>query len=161
MKEHKGPGPVRGIQIALALCLLSSSSAFAVLGQRSDSVVKMATSMKAKIKAASTSSSAYTAQDVELNGTKIREYLNSDGVVFAVAWQGVIEPDLSSLLGDYYTEYSQALRTTEKSAATKRNLNIETTRMKVRKFGHMRSWHGLAYVSSLVPEGVSVEDLSL
>lgn len=143
----------------IALC--SSSSAFAVLGQRSDSVTQMATRMKAKIKAASTTSSSWTAQDLVTEGTTVREYLNSDGVVFAVAWQGVLEPDLSSLLGDYYTEYSQALRSTARSPMTKRNLNVETNRVKVKRFGHMRSWHGLAYLPNLVPAGVSVEDLSL
>lgn len=158
MKEHKSPV---GKVLALTLCLLGSQSALAVLGQRADSVTQMATKMKAQIKAATATSSAYTAQDVVANGTTVREYYNSDGVVFAVAWHGVLEPDFASLFGDYYTEYSQSLREVKRSAATKKNLSMETTRMKVRKSGHMRSWRGLAYVTSLVPAGVNVEDLSL
>ena len=48
------------------------------------------------------------------SGMRVREFLNRDGVVFAVSWSGPVVPDLRALLGasfDSYVEQLSALRT--------------------------------------------------
>ena len=41
-------------------------------------------------------------------GTKVREYLDSEGKVFAVSWQGPFRPNLRQLLGSYYETFLKA-----------------------------------------------------
>src|SRR5271168_5407612 len=45
---------------------------------------------------------------VTANGVTVNEYIAPSGTVFGVAWKGHRPPDLSVLLGSYYSEYSSA-----------------------------------------------------
>ena len=46
------------------------------------------------------------------SGTTVREYVSSNGTVFAVAWQGPWLPDLRQMLGPYFDDYQRALQST-------------------------------------------------
>jgi len=51
----------------------------------------------------------YTMHELEATtGTKVREYLDGEGKVFAVAWQGPFRPNLRELLGSYYETFLKA-----------------------------------------------------
>ena len=90
----------------------------------------------------------------------MREYVASSGVVFGVAWNGLIRPDLTQLLGAYANEYHEALRRILHSKGKGRNrLDVKTNRVVVQQWGHMRNLRGRAYVPSLIPSGVGVDEI--
>jgi hypothetical protein len=90
------------------------------------------------------------------NGTIIREYVSSKGLVFGVAWQAPFMPNMEQLLGSYVTN----LQTASKSQTHVRHLRgliVRTNDFVFVSGGHMRFWKGTAYVPSLVPSNVPVE----
>jgi hypothetical protein len=89
---------------------------------------------------------------------RLREYLNRDGIVFAVDWSGPVMPDLQRLLGPYFEEYTTALAAL-KSPGRHRSVRIASSGLVVESGGHLRAYAGRAYLPALVPAGVSMSDL--
>ena len=104
------------------------------------------------------SDSSYTIRESTVDGNTIKEYLNSDGAVFAIRWRGLSHPDLKVMLGTYYPEY-HAEHLKQKRSHIKTPTVTNSTHVQIRKGGHMRDVRGLAVVQSLLPTGVSPEDL--
>ena len=94
-----------GVKLILLSALLAPCYAMAVLGG-APSANKAAT--EKNVLAASSkiaASGPYTIEEtVDTSGTRLREYVNTDGIVFALAWQGPRIPDLRSQLGQYYAQ---------------------------------------------------------
>jgi hypothetical protein len=86
------------------------------------------------------------------DGMKVREYAAPDGTVFAVTWHGSRMPDLSNLLGNYYTEYRDAA---SHGPFYLHRSSVRTAHMVVETGGPMRALWGRAIIPSLVPQGVS------
>jgi len=101
---------------------------------------------------------AFTVQEIQTGSTTVREYISPSGIVFGVAWNGLIHPDLTQLLGSYANEYHEALRRIPHNKGRSR-LQIKTSRVVVQGWGHMRNLQGRAYVPSLIPPGVSVDEI--
>jgi hypothetical protein len=102
----------------------------------------------------------YTTQELQLDsGTLVREYATPAGVVFAVTWRGPVLPDLSALLGNYFSTFKQ--ETDQARTAGKRGAPVNLMRgdLVVRSNGRMRNFFGHAYVPSLIPPGVLINDL--
>jgi hypothetical protein len=100
----------------------------------------------------------YTIHTITSDSTTVREYLSPSGVVFGIAWNGLVHPDLTRLLGSYAGEYKDALRQTPRVPGRKR-LQVRTNSIVVEKWGHMRNLQGRAYIPSLIPSGASVDDI--
>jgi len=117
---------------------------------------KMATFAR-KLKDAD-SSKPYSIQEIVMSGSTVKEYVTQDGVIFAVTWRGLSNPDLSQLLGTYYSDYrAEKARVPRKKGM--RFENTETSQVVVRRAGHMRDLQGQAYDARLFPVGFTVEDL--
>ena len=88
-------------------------------------------------------------------GTVVREYVSSAGVVFGVAWQGPSIPNMRQLLGPYFTHLQQVAeaQTTHHGGP----LTIQQNDFVFSSGGHMRAYHGRAYVPSLLPKPVASE----
>lgn len=143
-----------------------SFSAFATLGQPASSINQdkestHATELKQVNVAASITSSNtaiptnYTVQQLtEPAGQIVYEYINTNGIVFAVSWSGAIKPDLSTLLGQYFSELSQ----TKSLSHTVHQ--VSTSNVVISSTGRMRAFKGFAYVPSLTPLGFTFPNLS-
>ena len=143
---------------SLVLAVLSySPHAHATLGEAADSIARDLKALSAT-KGSTTRHTGYTIQEIVCAGTTVREYLNLDGVVFAVAWRGRVNPDLTPLLGCYAAEFGAAMRQSP-SEHGRRPLTIKTNRLVVETGGHMGDLQGRAFLPALLPEGVSVEDI--
>jgi hypothetical protein len=92
------------------------------------------------------------------SGMRVREFLNRDGIVFAVTWNGPVVPDLRSLLGTSYDAYSQGLAALQPSGVH-RSLRIASSNLVVESGGHLRAYSGRAYLMHLIPAGTSTADL--
>jgi hypothetical protein len=88
------------------------------------------------------------------DGTVVRELVSPAGLVFEVTWQSERMPNLQQLLGSSMAELQVALQSN-----TRRRrggpLIVQTNTLVFMSGGHMRSFHGYAYVPGLVPRGVS------
>ena len=92
------------------------------------------------------------------NGLRVREFVNRDGLVFAVAWSGPAEPNLQHLLGVHFIQYHQA-RMAQTPPGLRRALRLALPDLVIESGGHMRAYRGRAYLPARMPDGVSTADL--
>lgn len=150
---------------AVALCpvLMAGMLSFALqaqatLGEGVDSVSRDLKALPAT-KRSTTYHTNYSVQEIATDSSTIREYLTSSGVVFAIAWNGLVNPNLTLLLGSYAGEYEGAKRLTRPQHG-RRQLVVRAKRVVVETGGHMRDLRGRAYLPALLPEGVSVDKIN-
>jgi hypothetical protein len=155
-----------GILLASFLLLLPFP-AWAALGDNAASVLTDQARMKGTLH--STDNRTYVLHEITMSsGAKVREFVTPGGAVFGVAWEGQFPPNFELLLGAYYQQAQQAA---EQRAATQTQpdgvpvrrgrgpLVIQTPGLVLNQTGHMRSFHGVAYVPQLVPQGVQASEI--
>ncbi|WP_081070887.1 DUF2844 domain-containing protein [Burkholderia territorii] len=89
------------------------------------------------------------------SGTVVREYLDSNGTVFGVAWQGPVKPNLVDLLGSYFHQFSAGVREYRAAHGVRAPVAINSDTLVVRMGGHMGSFSGQAWLPSALPSGVT------
>ncbi len=100
---------------------------------------------------------AYTVHELhQSGGTVVKEFVSPAGKVFAVSWSGSSIPDLRQLLGTYFDQFSQAVRTRARRVG-RAPLNIQQNGLVVQSGGHMRAFFGKAYLPDQLPQTVSPE----
>jgi hypothetical protein len=142
---------------SMVLIAVVATPAFAALGGDSTSVQADVARMKGALRI--TSAAAVTVHEITTPyGTVIREYLTPGDQVFAVSWQGPVNPDLRQVLGSYYTQYEQAASAPH--AGGHRHLTIQQPSLIVQVTGRLRAFQGRAWVPGLVPQNFSVTDIN-
>jgi hypothetical protein len=141
----------------LATTFATAQQAQATLGETTDSVTSDQKSLSA-VRRATTIRNGYTVHEITSDSTTVREYVAPSGIVFGIAWNGLVYPDLTPLLGSYFSEYQEALRRTSRKPG-RRSLQVKTNRVVVEKWGHMRNLQGRAYAPALVPPGMHVDEI--
>jgi Protein of unknown function (DUF2844) len=140
---------------AILAAALSPCIADAGLGQADTSVQTDAARFKGSIKA--TQYVGYQVQEIQLpSGTLVREFVATNGTVFAVAWNGPTVPNLRQTLGQYFNNFVAAAQAKH---VGHRHLEIQQSDLVVQASGHMRAFSGRAYLPQAVPAGVSIADL--
>ena len=86
-------------------------------------------------------------------GVKVRQFVSPTGLVFAVAWDGPLLPDMERLLGPQFPLYQNALQ------QRKRNVRVDTPRLSLESGGMMRAFVGRAYLPDQLPVGVTAVDI--
>lgn len=143
--------------VFFAILFAGAQRVQATLGEYADSISSDEKGLSA-LQRSTTVLNGYTVHEIDSASTVVREYVSISGVVFGIAWQGLIHPDLSQLLGRYSAEYREALLQTQRIKG-RRSLKVKTDSVVVEKWGHMRNLQGRAYVPSLVPPGVGVDEI--
>lgn len=133
------------------------SSSHATLGEPAESIARDRQALSAVHKR-TTVKASYTVQEEVSDATSVREFVNASGVVFAVAWNGRVHPDLTQLLGSYAPEFRAAKKSQPRDPG-RRRLQIKTGNMIVETWGHMRNLQGRAYLPALLPEGVTSDEI--
>jgi hypothetical protein len=88
------------------------------------------------------------------DGGMVKEFSSPAGTVFGVSWRGQHMPNLQKLLGTYMTNFQEGKRT---QVVRRRALTIQDDNFVFSSFGHLRSFHGRAYVPGLVPANLTPE----
>ena len=145
------------IFVLLTIICMTPQQTQAALGENFNSIESDMQVLSA-VRRNSTVLSNYTVHEVSSDSTTIREYVSRAGIVFGVAWNGLIHPDLTPLLGSYAGEYREMLLQTPRVHG-RRYLRVKAQHIMVEKWGHIRNLHGRAYVPSLIPPGVNVDDI--
>jgi Protein of unknown function (DUF2844) len=142
---------VAGVLVSQLACL----PAFATLGEDAASVENDRVQMKAQLRM--TAVAGYTVHEIQdAAGTTVREYVAPSGKVFAVAWNGPLLPNFPQMLGRYFADYNSGASAPR---VGRRHLTIQRDDLVVHSSGHMRAFHGNAYVPSLVPANFSVDEI--
>jgi hypothetical protein len=141
----------------VATFTLAVPQARATLGESADTVQPERKDSSA-VRHTTLSRNGYTVREVASGANVLREYISPSGVVFAIAWNGVSHPDLTSQLGTYAGEYQKALRKTTGQKG-KRHMQVKAERVIVEKWGHMRNMQGRAYIPALLPSGVRIDEI--
>lgn len=143
-----------GLGLSIVM-LVTVQDTLAALGESVDSVEADRERLTA-VRSAMTAHRDYTIHEIKTESTVVREYVSPSGIIFAIAWKGLVHPDLTELLGSYAGEYQEALRQTPRKQG-RRQLQVKTNRVVVQKWGHIRDMKGRAYAPDLIPPGVSID----
>jgi hypothetical protein len=141
----------------MATLLMPAHWAHAVLGQSAASIGSDAGTLKA-VRRSAISHAGYTVEVITADATTVREYASPAGIVFAIAWNGYVHPDLTQLLGSYWSEYSTA-RQNHRRKTGSRHEQLKAERIVVERSGQMRNLRGRAYVPDLIPAGVNIDEI--
>ncbi|EGC98802.1 hypothetical protein B1M_39783, partial [Burkholderia sp. TJI49] len=76
---------------------------------------------------AQASAAAYTVREITLgSGTVIHEYTSVSGTVFGLAWHGPTMPDLASLLGSYFPQYTAGVEAAHAARGWRAPVSVST-----------------------------------
>jgi hypothetical protein len=145
--------------VALALAFLASPlPASAVLGGDLQSVQLDQALMQARLHSLPVGS--YTLHEMSApTGTIVREYLSSEGKVFAISWRGPAIPNLRQVLGPYFDRYVAAARASKAQHRGRGPSLVHAEGLVVQTAGHARAFSGRAYVPAMLPPGVQTREI--
>ena len=153
---------VRSVQgswlVLLGLSALWMGEARASLGGDLTSVLDDAAGLHGTAQASSLEQ--YQVEEIVTdNGMRVREFLNRNGIVFAVSWSGPATPDLQRLLGaQQFAAYTTALAARPR-LGLQRSVRVATSGLVVESEGHLRNYTGRAYLPAMIPSNVSTAEL--
>lgn len=128
----------------------------AVLGDSAASVLTDQARMKGTLH--SVDRGTYVMHEITTSTGAVREFVSPAGAVFGVAWEGQFPPDFQHLLGPYYAQANQAA-SQQRPRARRAPIVITTPGLVFQQSGHIRSFHGQAYIPQLLPQGVQASDI--
>jgi len=147
----KLPSALLATLAAVSLC----TPALAALGGDATSVESDRASMKGALRIAPALD--YSVHEIQTSaGIVIREYVSTQGQVFAVSWRGPGIPDLRQMLGSYYGEFAQA---TSQPHYNHHHLTVRTPGVVVESSGRTRAFFGRAWAPALLPQNFSLKDI--
>lgn len=156
MKSRQDVRGARRSALACALLYLTQTvPAHAALGASEDSITVEVTRLRARSHRIQQMAANYHVHELTTDtGTQIREFVGDDGRVFAVSWRGPFLPDLTALLGQYYSTFRDG-QTSGGRTALHAHLSISQQGVVMHSEGRLRAFVGQAYVPALLPPGVT------
>ena len=156
-----------GVLLSTTIVVLASPT-WATLGDNAASVLTDQSHFKGVLH--STDNQTYVLHEITLrSGGKIREFVTPGGAVFGVAWEGQQPPNLQQLLGPYFQQAKRARQAQAQLDSQNSSQNaprahrapviVETPGLVIYETGHVRSFHGTAYIPQLIPQGVQAADI--
>jgi hypothetical protein len=143
--------------VVLGIASLAGGPARAALGGDAASVLADGAELHGAVHA--DDRPLYSLQEITADsGMRVREYLNRDGVVFAVSWSGPVMPNLQHLLGTHFEAYTAALAALN-HPGLHRSVRVASADLVVESGGHLRAYAGRAYLPLAVPAGVPTAEL--
>lgn len=159
MKSNSQTSRLRSLWTAIGVLMLALPlPALAALGGDIASVQQDQAQMKGTLK--TTTARAYTVHEIKASaGTVVKEYASPEGKVFAIAWHGQFIPNMKQLLGSYYQQFADAAAAQREEHPGHRPVNINQPGLVFQNGGHVRSYFGKAYVPTMLPQGVSADEI--
>lgn len=94
------------------------------------------------------------------DGTRIRQFVDGSGFVYAVSWRSRTKPRMEVLLGSYFPDYRQAcVQAQRERPGVRHRIAIDRGDLVVETIAHLQSHVGLAYLRSRVPAGIDLDAL--
>jgi hypothetical protein len=92
------------------------------------------------------------------SGLQTKEYVDADGIVFGVTWQGNSHLPLEQILGEQRRSYAEGMLKYRRLPGH-RAFAMESGDLVVQKWGQMRQLQGRAYLKSRMPADMNLMDL--
>jgi Protein of unknown function (DUF2844) len=92
-------------------------------------------------------------------GTVISEFIGQSGTVFAVTWRGPTPPNVATLLGTYFKQYSDAANAGAPGRLGLHASSVHASDVTVETAGNMALFWGRAYLPAALPAGVSLSEI--
>lgn len=152
------------------LCGIVAEPAAAALGGSPRTIEADRAHLAASISSRSTTTHTVHALAMP-NGSVVREFVNNDGVVFAVTWRGPGRPDLRQLLGGAFDTFQATVAGPDSNTAVasngavahhgrlRRGLVFEQRNLVVHSAGHPGAFFGFACLPQQTPAGFSPDAL--
>ena len=145
--------------VALALAL-ASAGAGATLGEPAASVDIDRAQLRGGHRVVQAQDARYQVHLIALaDGSSIREFVAPSGIVFAVSWSTRLKPRLEALLGAQAGRYAAAASAAMATPGVRHGVSLSSGDLVVQASAHLNAHTGLAYLRSLVPEGVRIDEL--
>ena len=151
--DLKSLRPLRWLQVGVLVTLFCASVVRAELAGDLASVSRDAQAFGANTSSQSMQGGATVYTQSIPNGVAVRQYVDANGWVFAVAWEGPVLPDFERLLGASFQTYMAAVR------QQRRGVAIQTPELVIESGGMMRSFIGRAYLPAKLPVNLSAQDI--
>ncbi|HEX4377305.1 MAG TPA: DUF2844 domain-containing protein [Steroidobacteraceae bacterium] len=91
------------------------------------------------------------------SGLRVHEFADTTGRVFALSWDGQAQPDLQTLLGNHYSEYSSAAKV--RRVANHHVFSAQSGGLVIQIIRRPRGLTGMASVPALMPAGIDAQEL--
>jgi hypothetical protein len=142
---------VKALIAAASMMLVGTTPVWAALGKTVSSVADDQKRLGGEVHTSTVA--GFAVHEISAaDGTVVREYVSPAGEVFGVSWRGATPPNLVDLLGDHYAAFKEAPRP---PGHRRGPLVVRTDHLVVEMGGHMRDFHGRAYLPDRLPATVS------
>ncbi|HEY8973293.1 MAG TPA: DUF2844 domain-containing protein [Burkholderiaceae bacterium] len=140
--------------------LLAAGRAGATLGEPAATVDADGALLKGSHRVAQSQAARLQVHTITLaDGSAVREYVAPSGIVFAVAWSTRLKPRLETLLGSHAPAYAAAASAALARPGVRHGVSLSSGDLVVQASAHLNAHAGLAYLKSLVPDGVRIDEL--
>jgi hypothetical protein len=152
MDRRRVAWDVKAVTAAALMTLVGATPSGAALGKRAASVADDQKRLGGEVHTL-TPAAGFAVHEIRAaDGTVVREYVSPAGEVFGVSWRGATRPNLVDLLGDHYADFRDAPRAPGHRRGA---LVVRTDHLVVEMGGHLRDFHGRAYLPDRLPASVS------
>ncbi len=154
----RGPVTARRLGALLALVMLSAP-AWAVLGGG------VADVQGEQLRLRATRSVANTWQGGSVHvlrlpdSSLIQQFVNTQGIVYAVAWNTRLKPDFKPLLGRYAADFDAGVAEAQRTPGIKRKVFVDHGDLVVHSGGRLGSFVGKAWLKSQLPAGSTANEI--
>jgi predicted dithiol-disulfide oxidoreductase (DUF899 family) len=144
----------------LLLALMGTTQAWAGLGENEGAIQGDRMRMRAFHSVAR--APQYAVHELKsTDGSRVTQYVASNGLIFAVRWHTLYKPDMSSMLGTSFTTYTGAARVAAQRGGMQRQFLHQGSDLVMQSSGRMNVYSGFAYRPSLLPRGLNPQTLGL
>ena len=151
----RGTTPAAALRVGMLVVLLTASPAWAVLGGGVADVQGEQLRMRAT-RAVTTTFQPGSVHELRLaDGSSIRQYINAQGIVYAVAWSTRVKPDFTQLLGRYATDFDAGAAAALRTPGIKRSIVVDQGDLVLQSGGRQGAFVGKAWLKSQMPASSS------
>jgi hypothetical protein len=151
----RGDAPAAALRAGMLAVLLSASPAWAVLGGGVADVQGEQLRMRAT-RAVATTLQPGSVHELRLaDGSSVRQYINAQGIVYAVAWSTRLKPDFTQLLGRYAADFDAGAAAVLRTPGIKRSIVVDQGDLVLQSGGRQGAFVGKAWLKSQMPVGTS------
>jgi hypothetical protein len=137
-------------------CALLATPAAAVLGERESSIDADQARLAGVRRVAALAQHPVQVHSVlRADGSAVHQYVGADGIVFAIAWNTRVKPDLQTLLGSQAGLYDEAARRAMARPGIRHHALLEQGDLVVESSAHLNAFVGRAYLKSRLPGGMT------
>jgi len=145
------------LRTLLPLLLLIPLKTWATLGEVEDSIARDREALSGQQEKVQ-EQTKFRVHEMLAHSTRIRQFVDSSGQVFALSWRGIAEPDQGVVFGRYAVEVREALA----NRSVRRGripMRLETANLIYTRGGHPRDLTGTIYIKNQLPSGVLPKDI--